>query len=155
MFSGSILENIEIDKTIDKHKLNQIAIDCDIKDDIDRFEKGYDTLIGEKGTKLSGGQKQRICLARSLVSNKPILILDDALNKLDNKTKSNILSKLKNKYKDRIIIFISNDLEIIKYVSSIIYINQATTLKGTHNELIAKNESYRNLTKIRKGIIKD
>lgn len=155
MFSGSILENIEIDKTIDKYKLNQIAIDCDIKDDIDRFEKGYDTLIGEKGTKLSGGQKQRICLARSLVSNKPILILDDALNKLDNKTKSNILSKLKNKYKDRIIIFISNDLEIIKYVSSIIYINQATTLKGTHNELIAKNESYRNLTKIRKGIIKD
>lgn len=153
MFSGSILENIKLDKDIDRDILEQTSINCDIKDDIDRFEKGYNTLIGEKGTKLSGGQKQRICIARSLINNKPILILDEALNKLDNKTRGNILSNLENKYQDRTIIFISNNLEIIDYVSNIIYIDGTTTLIGTHNELLDKSESYRNLIKIKEDVI--
>lgn len=153
MFSGSILENIKLDNDVDKNILNQTSIDCDIKNDIDRFEKGYNTLIGEKGTKLSGGQKQRICLARSLINNKYILILDEALNKLDNKTRGNILSNLENKYNDRTIIFISNNLEIINYVSNIIYIDGTTTLTGTHNELLSKSESYRNLMKIKEDVI--
>lgn len=153
MFSGSILENMKLDKDIDRDILEQTSINCDIKDDIDRFEKGYNTLIGEKGTKLSGGQKQRICIARSLINNKPILILDEALNKLDNKTRGNILSNLENKYQDRIIIFISNNLEIIDYVSNIIYIDGTTTLMGTHNELLDKSESYRNLIKIKEDVI--
>lgn len=153
MFSGSILENMKLDKDIDRDILEQTSINCDIKDDIDRFEKGYNTLIGEKGTKLSGGQKQRICIARSLINNKPILILDEALNKLDNKTRGNILSNLENKYQDRTIIFISNNLEIIDYVSNIIYIDGTTTLMGTHNELLDKSESYRNLIKIKEDVI--
>lgn len=153
MFSGSILENIKLDKDIDSCILEQTSINCDIKDDIDRFENGYDTLIGEKGTKLSGGQKQRICIARGLINNKPILILDEALNKLDNKTRGNILSNLANKYNDRTIIFISNNLEIINYVTNIIFIDKTTTLTGTHNELLAKSESYRNLIKIKENVI--
>lgn len=153
MFSGSILENIKLDNDVDKRKLKQTSIDCDIKDDIDRFEKGYNTLIGEKGTKLSGGQKQRVCLARSLINNKPILILDEALNKLDNKTRGNILSNLENKYNNRTIIFISNNLEIINYVSNIIYIDGKTTLKGTHDELLNISENYRNLIKIKEDVI--
>lgn len=153
MFSGSILENIKLNNKIDRTILEQTAINCDIKDDIDRFENGYNTLIGEKGTKLSGGQKQRVCIARSLINNKPILILDEALNKLDNKTRKNILSNLDNKYSDRTIILISNNLEIINYVSNIIYIDKTTTLTGTHNELLAKSESYRNLIKIKEDIV--
>lgn len=153
MFSGSILENIKLDKDVDTCILNQTSINCEIKYDIDRFEKGYNTLIGEKGTKLSGGQRQRICLARSLINNKPILILDEALNKLDNKTRGNILSNLESKYDDRTIIFISNNLEIINYVSNIIYIDGKTTLTGTHNELLAKSENYRNLIRIKEDVI--
>lgn len=153
MFSGSILENIKLDNNINEDILEQTVINCDIKDDINGFENGYNTLIGEKGTKLSGGQKQRICIARSLINNKPILILDEALNKLDNKTRGDILSNLDNKYNDRTIIFISNNLEIINYSSNIIYIDKKTTLTGTHNELLNKSESYRNLIKIRENVV--
>ena len=153
MFSGSILENIKLDNEIDNNTLEQTAINCDIKEDIDRFKEGYNTLIGEKGTKLSGGQKQRICVARGLINNKPILILDEALNKLDIKTRSNILSKLDTKYNDRTIIFVSNNLEIINYVAKIIYIDGNTTIKGTHSELLAKSENYRNLIKIKEDVI--
>lgn len=153
MFSGSILENIKLDNDVDLSIVKEASTNCDIAYDIDNFKEGYQTLIGEKGVKLSGGQKQRICLARSLVSNKPILILDESLNKLDNKTRDNILSNLKNKYNDRIMIFISNDLEIIDYVDKIIYIDEKTTLTGKHKELLANNQNYRNLIKIKEDII--
>ena len=153
MFSGSILENIKLDDCIDINVIEQTVIDCDIKEDIDRLEKGYNTLIGEKGIKLSGGQKQRICLARGLISNKPILILDEALNKLDNKTRCNILANLDNKYNNKTIIFISNNLEIINYATNIIYIDGKSTLTGTHNELLSKSENYRNLIKIKEDVI--
>ena len=153
MFSGSILENIKLDDCIDINVIEQTVIDCDIKEDIDRLEKGYNTLIGEKGIKLSGGQKQRICLARGLISNKPIFILDEALNKLDNKTRCNILANLDTKYNNKTIIFISNNLEIINYATNIIYIDGISTLTGTHNELLSKSENYRNLIKIKEDVI--
>lgn len=153
MFSGNILENIKLDNEISMNTIENIASDCDIKNDIYKFKDNYDTLIGEKGVKLSGGQKQRICIARGIASNKPILILDEALNKLDNRTKRNILSNLINKYCDKTIILISNNLEIINYVNNIIYIDGITTIKGTHEELLRRNENYKNLIYIRKDVI--
>lgn len=153
MFSGSVLENIELNNNNDIKYIDKITKECDIKDDIERFENGYDTLIGEKGTKLSGGQRQRICIARSLVNDKPILILDEALNKLDNKTRGNILTNLVNTYDSKTMIFISNDLEIINYVDNIIYIDGITTVTGKHEDLIKNNQNYKNLMKINKDII--
>lgn len=153
MFSGSILENIKLNNEIDMDTIIEISNDCDIKEDIDRFENRYNTLIGEKGTKLSGGQKQRVCIARSLVSNKPILILDEALNKLDNKTRENVLLNLVNKYNNKTIIFITNNLEIINYVDRIIYIDKKTTAMSTHDDLLKRNKNYNNLIKINKNII--
>lgn len=153
MFSGSVLENIELNNNNDIEYIDKITKECDIKDDIERFENGYDTLIGEKGTKLSGGQRQRICIARSLVNDKPILILDEALNKLDNKTRGNILTNLVNTYDSKTMIFISNDLEIINYVDNIIYIDGITTVTGKHEDLIKNNQNYKNLMKINKDII--
>ncbi len=154
MFSGSILENIKLNNNIDMKKIEEIASDCEIKEEIHRFKDKYDTLIGQKGTKLSGGQKQRITIARALVNRKPIFILDEALNKLDNKTRRNILLNLINKYNDKTIILASNNLEIINYVNSIIYIDGITTVKGTHKKLLDINENYRNLIYIREDIIK-
>lgn len=153
MFSGSVLENIQLDSDIQLDKIEKTVKDCDIKDDITEFKDGYNTLIGEKGKKLSGGQKQRICLARGLISNKPILILDEALNKLDNKTRQNILTNLMNDYKDKTIIFISNNLEIINYVDTIIYIDGKTTMAGTHEELLNKSENYKRLIEINEDVI--
>lgn len=153
MFSGSIIENLELNKNMEQKELDKITRDSDIKSDIDRFEDGYNTLIGEKGAKLSGGQKQRICIARSLVNNKPIIILDEALNKLDSKTREKILLNLKNKYNEKTIILVSNNLEIIDYVSKIIYINGKTTQTGTNNQLLAKSKNYRNLIKMKENVI--
>lgn len=153
MFSGTILENIKLENNIELAILEKTVTDCDIKDDIDGFKEGYNTLIGEKGTKLSGGQKQRICIARSLINNKPILILDEAMNKLDNKTRCNILSNLINNYNNRTIIFISNNLEIINYVDTIIYIDGKTTITGTHDELLSKNKNYKRLIEINNDVI--
>lgn len=153
MFSGSILENIKLDHEIGQDILEKTVINCDIKEDIDKFKEGYHTLIGEKGTKLSGGQKQRIAVVRSLIRNKPILILDEALNKLDNKTRSKILTNLKNKYTNKMIIIVSNDLEIINYVDRIIYIDGKTTMTGTHEELLIKNCNYRRLLQIKENVI--
>lgn len=153
MFSGSILENIKLKSQIDNDKIKEVAKDAEIESDIENFVDKYNTLIGEKGTKLSGGQKQRICLARTLLNNKEIIILDDALNKLDNKTRRNILINLKNKYKNKTMIFISNNLEIINYVDNIIFIDKKTTTKGTHKQLLEKNKNYKKLIEINKDMI--
>lgn len=153
MFSGSILENIKLDNKLEADTLEKTVTDCDIKEDINKFEDKYNTLIGENGIKLSGGQKQRISIARSLISDKPILILDEALNKLDNKTRGNILTNLKNNYSNKTIIIISNNLEIINYADNIIYIDGKTTASGTHSELITKNNNYRNLIQIKENVI--
>lgn len=153
MFSGSILENIKLNNKIEADTLEKTVTDCDIKEDINKFEDKYNTLIGENGIKLSGGQKQRISIARSLISDKPILILDEALNKLDNKTRGNILTNLKNNYSNKTIIIISNNLEILNYADNIIYIDGKTTASGTHSELITKNNNYRNLIQIKENVI--
>lgn len=153
LFTGSILENIKLNNKTNMSVINETTQDCEIKDDIDGFEDGFNTLIGEKGRKLSGGQKQRISISRSLISNKPILILDEAINKLDNKTRGNILWNLTNKYDEKTIILISNNLEIINYVDNIIYIDGKTTTIGTHSELLKRNENYKNLIQINKDVI--
>ena len=153
MFSGSILENIVLDKEVNNSQLEKVISDCDIKSDIDRFEDGYYTLIGEKGVKLSGGQKQRVCIARSIINNKPFIIFDDAVNKLDNETRKNVLTNLINNCKCNTLIFITNDLEIIDYIDNVIYIDGNTTVKGTHKELLQINECYKRLMDVSKNII--
>ncbi len=153
MFSGSILENIVIDNEINSENIEETVRICEMKSDIDMFTNRYDTMIGENGTKLSGGQKQRICMARCLINNKPIIILDEALNKLDNETRKRVLTNLKEKYKNKILILISNNLEIIDYVDSIIYIYSKTVFTGTHKELLEKNENYKKLIEINNNMI--
>jgi len=153
MFSGSVLENITLDNEFNEEQIDKTCKCCEIKTDIDRFENKYNTLIGEKGAKLSGGQKQRMCIARGLINNKPILILDEALNKLDNKTRKKVLININKEYKNKTIILISNNLEIINYVENVIYIDKKTTVKGTHEELLKMNSNYKKLIKINKDII--
>ncbi len=134
LFKGTILENVLLKNNI-TNSLENIFRDCEIDDDIQRFEEKENTLVGEKGTKLSGGQKQRISIARTLVNNKPIIIFDEALNKIDNNTKEKILVNLVNKYNEKTMIFITHDLKITEYVDKVIYIENNTTTVKKINEL--------------------
>lgn len=138
-------------ENVSKEKIERVVKDCEIESDIQGFAKRYDTLIGEKGIKLSGGQKQRIGMARGLIKQKPIMILDGTLSKIDHTTKNNILRHWK-KY-NRTTIWISNDLEIINYVDNIIYIDCGTTMVGSHKELLKRNHNYRKLMEIYNNVI--
>lgn len=132
LFKGTILENVLLNNN-KTDKLENILKDSEIYDDIQRFEEKENTFVGEKGTKLSGGQKQRISIARTLVNDKPIIVFDEALNKIDNNTKEKILVNLINKYDNKTMIFITHDLKITEYVDKVIYIeNKTTTVKKTN-----------------------
>jgi len=163
LFKGSIIENINLNNEIKKN-IKSVFKDCEIYDDIQRFKEKENTLIGERGVKLSGGQKQRIAIARSLIKDKPIFIFDEALNKIDNKTKEKILLNLTNNYKDKTMLFINHDLNILKHVDKILYIdNNTTTLEKINGEFFNvgldnsvnstfKNENDKTLSYIKKII---
>lgn len=150
LFKGTILDNVLLKNKDDKKEkiLDEVFKDCEIYDDIQRFNEKENTLVGEKGTKLSGGQKQRISIARTLIKDKPILILDEAFNKIDKNTKEKILINLINKYSEKTMVFITHDLSITKYVDRIIYIDDNTTIVGEHSDLIKRNSKYRKLVKM-------
>lgn len=122
LFTGTIEENIKLDAKITKENLEKIVKEAEIYEDIKKFEKGYKTVVGEKGVKLSGGQKQRILIARALLKSKPIMIFDSAFSKLDGKTSNKILENLRKNYPDTTIIFITHKLEIKEYIDRIIKI---------------------------------
>ncbi len=154
LFKGTIIENVLLNDSTNEKKLviDKVLKDCEVYEDIQRFKDKENTLIGEKGTKLSGGQKQRISIARTLVKDKPILIFDEALNKIDNYTKEKILMNLMNKYSEKTMLFITHDLSIIEYVDKIIYIDNKTSNVGEHEELINKNSKYKELVKMNYNI---
>lgn len=126
LFTGTVLENIELGAEKKEEELEKVVKEAEIYYDINRFDNGYQTVIGEKGIKLSGGQKQRILIARALLRNKPIMIFDNAFNKLDNKTSDKIFRNLKKKYPNSTMIFITHKLEVENYVDRIIKIEERT-----------------------------
>lgn len=152
LFKGTVLENVLLNNNEKRELLEKVLKDCEIYDDIQRFNEKENTLVGEKGTKLSGGQKQRISIARALIKDKPILIFDEALNKIDGQTKEKIMMNLINKYSNKTMIFITHDLGILDYVDRIIYIEDNTTIVRGHNDLIKTNSKHRKLAKINRNI---
>lgn len=127
LFSGTILDNIELDIQSTKEQLLRVTKQAEIQEDINKFEDGYKTMVGEKGVKLSGGQKQRILIARALMRNKPIIIFDNAFSKLDNKTSHKIFKNLMEDYPETTMIFITHKLEIKDYVDRMIKLEKGTS----------------------------
>ncbi len=127
LFSGTILDNIELDIQSTKEQLLRVTKQAEIQEDINKFEDGYKTMVGEKGVKLSGGQKQRILIARALMRNKPIIIFDNAFSKLDNKTSHKIFKNLMEDYPETTMIFITHKLEIKDYVDRMIKLEEGTS----------------------------
>ena len=149
LFNGTIKDNIRYgnyDATDeDIIKASKMA---NIHDYITSLEKGYDTIVGERGVKLSGGQKQRISIARVFLKNPSILILDEATSALDNVTESLIQKSLNDLAKGRTTLIVAHRLSTIKNADLIYVIEKGKIIeKGNHEELLNKNGEYASLYK--------
>ena len=144
LFGGSIKENIAYGKPdASMDEIIQAAKNANIHDFIMDLPDGYDTFVGERGTRLSGGQKQRISIARVFLKNPPILILDEATSALDNESERHIQKSLEALSKNRTTITIAHRLSTIKHADEILVVNDHTIKeRGTHQELIQKVGIY-------------
>lgn len=150
LFSKTIYENISIvNKNIPEDRIYDAARTAAIHDDISSFEKGYSTMVGEKGTTLSGGQKQRMAIARMLVEEKTILIFDDSLSAVDTETDLMIRRALKKNKSLKTIFIITHRITTAKEADKIIVLeNGEISAIGTHDELSKKPGLYQKLWEI-------
>ena len=144
MFSGSIRDNIAYGKPgATDAEILRAAKDAGIHDFVSGLPDGYDTYVGERGTRLSGGQKQRIAIARVFLKNPSILILDEATSALDNESERYIQESLDALSKDRTTIVIAHRLSTIRSADEIVVIaDDGVAERGTHDELLAKDGIY-------------
>lgn len=148
LFSESIRHNINfgLDQP-DEEKMAQAARDADVYENIIRFPEGFDTKVGERGITLSGGQKQRVSMARALVKEPKILILDDSLSAVDTKTENAILDSLQRVMNNRTSLIISHRVSSVKLADEILVLDDGQIVQhGTHAALMAQPEGlYRAL----------
>ena len=144
LFSGTIRENIAYGKPgASMEEIITAAKQANIHDFIEELPDGYDTFVGERGTRLSGGQKQRISIARVFLKNPPILILDEATSALDNESERWIQQSLDELSKDRTTITIAHRLSTIRNADEIIVITEdGIAERGTHESLLEKGGIY-------------
>ncbi|MDY0023804.1 MAG: ATP-binding cassette domain-containing protein, partial [Candidatus Izemoplasmatales bacterium] len=147
IFSDVIRNNISFaTDNADQELIKQMAIYSDIHDNIVDFPNQYDTMVGERGVTLSGGQKQRISIARALLKNPEILIMDDSFSAVDTKTEEQVISNLKEIRKDKTTIIIAHRISTIKSADKIIFIENGEVLaQGTHEELLNTCELYKTM----------
>ena len=147
LFSERIRENIAlgVDSATDQ-EIHNAADAANIATDIEGFPEGYGTMVGERGITLSGGQKQRTAIARALIRNPKILILDDALSSVDTHTEDKILNHLRDVMRGRTTIFISHRVSTVRNADriAVLYGGRIVEL-GTHDELLALNGYYSDL----------
>ncbi|MFA6649037.1 MAG: ABC transporter ATP-binding protein, partial [Candidatus Izemoplasmatales bacterium] len=147
IFSDSVKNNIAFAK--DEVSFNQIvdmAEKSDVAENIDQFPEKYETIVGERGVTLSGGQKQRISIARALLKDPEILIMDDSFSAVDTKTEESILSSIKELRKDRTTIIIAHRISTIKDADKIALIEDgAIVASGTHDELMKQSPLYNDM----------
>ena len=147
LFSDSIINNIRFGK--EKASMNEVENVCKIAgihNEIIKFSNGYETILGERGINLSGGQKQRICIARALIKEPKVLILDDCLSALDNETEEKIILSLKSILKNTTTIISSHRLSSVQNLNEIIVLDKGKIIqKGNHELLINQNGYYKDV----------
>ena len=144
LFSGTIKENILMGRQHEKKRIEQVIHACCLETTLKKMPKGIDTLVGERGMTLSGGQKQRIALARTLMADKPIVILDDPISQMDSDTASRVIFRMHQMNSDACLIIISHRISALNPCDRIYILNRGRVeAAGTHEELIQKNNFYK------------
>lgn len=147
LFSDTIENNIKFgDKCANRDMITQAAKNAYIDHNIAAFADGYKTLVGERGVTLSGGQKQRVSIARAIIKNPKILILDDCLSAVDTETEEIILKNLERITKNRTTLIVSHRISSIKHADKIIVLKEGQIIQeGTHEDLSLKKGFYKEL----------
>ncbi len=152
LFSDTIKSNISFytdDQDMDE--IQRVAALADVHGNISEFAEGYDTMLGERGVTVSGGQKQRISIARALLKNAPILILDDSVSAVDTKTEKTILENLKREREGKTTILIAHRISTVENMDKIILVEDGSvTAVGTHEDLCQNCEEYAKMVKLQK-----
>ena len=147
LFSDSILNNIKFGKeNASNEEVFEAAKKASVHENIIGFNKGYKTILGERGITLSGGQKQRVSIARAIIKDPQILLLDDCLSAVDTETEEQILNNIETLLKNKTIIIVSHRISSAKNAHKIIVMKEGEIIQqGTHNELIKLEGYYKEL----------
>jgi ATP-binding cassette subfamily B protein len=149
LFSATVAENIAFGvQGATEEQVRRAAEIAGIAGDIESFPEGYRTMVGERGITLSGGQKQRTAIARALLRDPRILILDDALSSVDTMTEERILTHLAGVMRGRTVILISHRVSTVRQADWIVVLGQGRIVeRGSHSELIALGGYYADLSR--------
>ncbi|WP_456387479.1 ABC transporter ATP-binding protein [Desulfolithobacter sp.] len=145
LFGDTIYENILLGRPgASRREVEEAARRACIHDEILDLPKGYQTLVGERGVNLSGGQRQRLALARALLSNRPVLIIDDGLSAIDVDTEEKILSWLLHPRAARTVVVVSHRIKLLRSMDRIVILDQGRVIhQGSHRELLERSRLYR------------
>ena len=152
LFSDTIARNIAFgSREVDQKAVRRAALLADVDENIAQFQEGYDTVLGERGVTVSGGQKQRISIARALMKDAPILILDDSVSAVDTKTERAILDNLRQTRQGKTTILIAHRISTIEQMDRVLFIDQGRLSGfGTHDELYETNSDYRKMVDLQR-----
>src|SRR5207253_2220023 len=144
LFSDTVRENIAFGtEEVTDQEIRDAAEGANIASDIESFPEQYQTIVGERGITLSGGQKQRAAIARAIIRNPRILIMDDALSSVDTHTEDKILNHLREIMEGRTTIFISHRVSTVRNADMIAVLHGGQIVElGTHDELLSRNGYY-------------
>lgn len=147
LFSDTIKNNIKFGKeNATDQEIIEVSKKAVVHHNIENFKSGYDTILGERGITLSGGQKQRVSIARALIKDAPILLLDDSLSAVDTETEEAILHNLEKETQDKTTFIVSHRVSSARNANKIIVLDNGEIIQqGTHNELISTNGYYKEL----------
>ena len=152
LFSDTIARNIAFGKKeINLRAVKRAAIQADVDENISQFQLGYETVLGERGVTVSGGQKQRISIARALMKDAPILILDDSVSAVDTKTERAILGNLRQTRQGKTTILIAHRISTIEQMDKVLFIERGRVSGfDTHEALYANNADYRRMVDLQR-----
>jgi ATP-binding cassette subfamily B protein len=157
LFHGSVADNIAYGSFgASRQAIARAAALAEAAGFIDALPQGYDTLVGERGQRLSGGQRQRIALARAILKDPPVLILDEATAAVDNETEAAIQRSLDRLTADRTTLVIAHRLSTVRHADRIVVLEQGRLVEsGRHDALMASGGAYANLWRVQVGLRPD